>query len=176
MAWERSCQFWANTGATIARHWGPLLLCAAVPAAARGYVWLRRGSLQHGRLALLDLLITVSRVLFCAVAVWAACTGNEWRQLSGRVGALAAWQVGLGMVGVNIAHRLRVFLWELLFFAAAFLLAGFLLRRIVLAASSHLARLQETQRRRALLSVVMNLFLVPTAVIYLVEIARPLFH
>jgi hypothetical protein len=176
LAWQHSGQFWAKTGTTFAHHWVPLLLCALVPAIARGYILLQRGSLRRGRVALFDLLVTISRVFLCAVAVWAACTGNEWRQLSSRWGAVAAWQVGLGLAGVNVAHRLRMLLWELLFFAVVFLLARQILRWAVQAGSLPIPWLHESHRRRAALSVTTNLLLVPVAVVYLVEIVRPLFH
>lgn len=176
LAWEHSGQFWVKTGEALARHWAALLLFAAIPACARGYIRLRRGLLSPGRLALLDLLVVFARVWFCIVAVWASCTGNEWRDLSGRVGAVAAWQVGLGMVGVNVAHRLRMVSWEILFFVVVFFAADVILRTLVLSLGLGIPWLHDQRHRQAARVLLVNLILVPTAVIYLVEIGRPLFH
>lgn len=176
IAWQHTGEFWVKTGYAIAQHWAALLLFAAIPACARGYVVLRRGFLQPGRVALLDLLVTLARVWLCVVAVWASCTGNEWRDLSGRVGAVAAWQVGLGMVGVNVAHRLRMLSWELLFFLVTFFLADVILRWIIRSVALGSPWLQDPRHQRATRALLGNLILVPTGVIYLVEIGRPLFH
>lgn len=163
--------FWAQTGFAIAHHPLAVLVCAAVPAAERGYVLLRGGALDRSRLVLLEALATVGRILLCFVAIWAACSGKEWRALQSKVGTTAAWQIAADQVGWHLAHHLRMLVWELLFFALA-LWAGFLVIRGVVRG---LARgwLRESRPQRAAIGVLLNLILVPVAVIYLVEMARP---
>lgn len=174
LAWRHTEVFWEQTGRTVAQHWLILLLCAAVPATVRAFLLLRPGSLQRGQLSLVELLVTLWRVLLCIIVVWAACSGSEWRQLSGRVGAVGAWQVSLGLVGMHAGHRLHSLVWELLFYVVAFLLADRLLRWGLQAASGGNAWLREPRHRHAMLSVLRNVILVPTAAIYLVEIGRSL--
>lgn len=171
LAWRHTEVFWAQTGRTLADHWFILLLCAAVPAAVRAFLLLRPGSLQ---LSLVELMITLWRVLLCIVVVWAACSGSEWRQLSSRVGAVGAWQVSLGMVGMHAGHRLHSLVWELAFYVIAFLVADRLLFWGLQAVSRGNAWLREARHRQAMVSVLRNLVLVPTAAIYLVEIGRSL--
>jgi hypothetical protein len=176
LAWHHSLEFWVETGQTIAHHWLAVLICAAVPAAERAYVLARGAALKRGQLGLLELLVTLWRVLLCVVVVWAACTGNEWRQLSSKIGAVGAWQVALGYLGVHVAHHVRMLVWELLFFAIALVLASVLLRLLVQAGARSSAWLQGKPHRQATLSALTNLILVPAAAIYVVEMARPLFH
>ncbi|HEY6445946.1 MAG TPA: hypothetical protein VIY53_05755 [Acidobacteriaceae bacterium] len=174
LAWRHTEVFWAQTGRTLTQHWFVLLLCAAVPAAVRAFLLLRPGLLQRGQLSLVELLITLWRVLLCIVVVWAACRGSQWHQLASRVGAVGAWQVSLGLVGLHAGHRLHSLLWELVFYVLAFLIADRLLRWGLREAARADVWLRETRHRHAVVSVLWNLILVPTAAIYLVEIGRSL--
>jgi hypothetical protein len=176
LAWHHTGDFWAQTGAAIAHHPVAILACAAVPAAERGYVLSQSKPLGRGQLALMELVVTLWRIFLCAVAIWVACTGHEWQYLSSRVGAVAAWQVALGMLGAYLAHHLRMLLWELVFLGAALLLGTLILRWTVRAMALGLAWLREAHHQKAMRSVLRNLILAPILVIYLVEMARPVFR
>jgi hypothetical protein len=172
-AWRHTGVFWAQTAATLARHPLAIFVCAAIPAAERGYVLLHGRRLSRGPLAALEFLVTLWRVMLCAVAVWAACTGREFQVLTARMGAVAAWQVALEIAGKYLALHLRAVLWEFVFFALALLLADGAVRWLVSALSRRVEWLRDRVRRQAALSVWRNLVLIPVALIYLVEMARP---
>jgi len=176
LAWRHTFAFWVQTGLTVARHPAVILLCAAVPAVERGYMVLRARKAGRSELAVLDLLVTLWRVGLVAVAVWAASSGVEWRSLSARVGAATAWQLALSALGSYFAHHLRMVLWELAFFALGFWLAAKLLRGVVLLASRPAWWMRERLHQEAAASVLRNLILFPLALIYLVEMARPVFR
>jgi hypothetical protein len=153
------------------------LVCAAIPAAERWYVLSRREILPRERLALLEGLVTLWRVILCAVAVWAALSAPEWLQLRQHLGTVASWELALQHIGGHLGHRLRVVLWEYVLFLAAFWLLNETVARAVkkLAASSR-GWLNRKENCRATISVLRNLVLVPLAVIYLVETVRPMFR
>lgn len=176
LAWAHTQTFWLQTGAAIGQHPLALMVCATLPAAERGYVLLRGRNLGSGRLALLEALVTVWRFLLCAVAVWAACSGRQWRALQMEVGGAAAWQVALDRLGLHIAHHLRMVLWELVFLAVAMLLAVTMVRWGMRALAVGIQWLRETAHQTAARSVVWNLLLLPAVVVYLVEMARPAFQ
>lgn len=136
-------------------------------------VLLHGSRLTRSAMATLELLVTVWRVVLCAVVVWAACSGRELHALTVQMGAMAAWQAALENVGAYLAHRVRAVLWEILFFAVAILLAERIARWLVLALSRAVEWLREASHRKAALSVWRNLILFPFALIYLVEMARP---
>jgi hypothetical protein len=173
LAWHHTGVFWQQTGSAIFNHPFIILACAALPAAERAWVLMRGAWMGRGKLAILEMGVTLCRVLLCAVAVWAACSGREWHALSAQVGAMDAWQVALGSLGAYMAHHLRLLIWELLFFAAAFLL---LLKSISWTARA-LAHggnsLRDEQHRQVLRSVLRNLIFAPLALSYLVEMTRP---
>ena len=169
-------EFWTQTGIAIAHHPLAVLICALVPAAARGYILLRGRHLERGQLALLEFVVTIWRVLLCGVAVWIACSGREWQILSAQVGAMAAWQVAINRFAAYAAHHLRIILWQLLFYAVAFLLAGKIVAWLVQAIAKSNGWLRESHHRMAAISVLRNLILVPVAVVYAVEMARPVFR
>jgi len=173
LAWRQSGVHWSQAISAFARHLLPILACAAVPAVERCFVLLRGTRFSRGSLALLDLVVTLWRVLLCAVTVWAACSGRELHGLTAQMGAMAAWQVALEHVGVILAHRIRAILWELLFFTFALLLAEQIVRWLVQACSRSVAWLHEAVHRKAVLSVWRNLILLPLALLYLVEMIRP---
>lgn len=124
----------------------------------------------------MDIVVTLWRVLLLAVAIWAACSGQEWRALRARVGTAAAWQLALGLLGQQFARHLRVMLWELLLFVLAFVVLHWILRRAVRASGTKNAWLRESRHRVAMDSVLRNLVLAPLIVIYFVELARPAFQ
>jgi hypothetical protein len=173
LAWRHSGIFWIQTWWVIEHHPIAVLLCACPPAALRAYILLRGRSLSQGLVALLEIAVTLWRVLLLGVAIWAATSGREWHQLRVRVGVMAAWQIALSRLGVHLAQHLRLVLWELLFFALAFLI----LHRLMVWAVRSMARNNEWQHdarhRAALKSILSNMILAPLLVIYLVELARP---
>lgn len=173
LAWQHTGWFWSQTMAAIARHPVALLACAAVPAAVRAYVLLRGRTAGPRQVALLEGLVTVWRVFLCGVAVWAACSGREWRDLRMKVGGMAAWQIALGRLGEQLAHHLRMAVWEAVFFLGAMMVLHQLVRRLVRLIARWSLWLREPRNGRAMMSIVRNLVLVPIALIYLVEMARP---
>jgi hypothetical protein len=176
LAWHHTGIFWAQTVAVIEHHPVAVLICAALPAILRGYVLVRGNSVSRGRAAWMDIIVTFWRVLLLAVAIWAACSGREWRALRAQVGTAAAWQLALGQLGAQFAYHLRLVLWELLFFVLAFVLLHWALRRAVRALGQKNAWIRESRHRVAMDSVLRNFVLAPLLVIYLVEMARPAFQ
>lgn len=176
LAWQHTGAIWVQTGLALERHWFVVLVCAAVPAVERGYRLLRARSASRSQLALMDFLVTLWRVGLCIVAVWAGTTGVEWRSLSARVGVLAAWQFALEELGSYFAHHLRMLIWELVFFALAFWAAGKVLDGLVRLTVRTGVWVRQAPYQQAAASVLRNLILVPLAVIYLVEMARPIFR
>jgi len=173
LAWRHTGTFWAQTGLAIVYHPFTISACAAPPAAERAWVLMRGPRMGHARLAMLELAVTLWRVLLCVVAVWVACSGREWHTLSAQVGAMDAWQVALQSLGAYMAHHLRMLVWELLLFAAAFLL----LHKAIFFAVRALARTwawqRDEQHQQVLRSVLRNLILAPVMIIYIVEMTRP---
>lgn len=176
LAWRHTGAFWVQTGLALAHHWFVILVCAAVPAVERGYRMLRVRSASRSHLALMDFVVTLWRIGLCVVAIWAGTSGREWHSLSARVGAAAAWQFSLEELGSYFAHHLRMLIWELVFFALAFWAAEKLLDALVSLIVRTGVWVRETNYQQAAASVLRNLILVPLAVIYLVEMARPIFR
>jgi hypothetical protein len=176
IAWRHTGIFWAQTLGVIERHPVAVLVCAALPAILRGYALVRGNSVSRWRTATMDIVVTFWRVLLLGVAIWAACSGREWRALRAQAGTAAAWQLALGQVGMQFAHHLRLTLWELLFFVLGFILLHWLLRRAVRALGQRNEWLQVPRHRVAMDSALRNLVLAPLIVIYLVEMARPAFQ
>lgn len=176
LAWHHTGAFWVQTGLALAHHWFVILVCAAVPAVERGYRLLRARSASRSHLAFMDFLVTLWRVGLCVVAIWAGTSGREWHSLSARVGVAAAWQFSLEELGSYFAHHVRMLLWELVFFAIAFWAAGKLLDGVVRLSVRTGVWVREAHYQQAAASVLRNLILVPLAVIYLVEMARPVFR
>jgi hypothetical protein len=173
LACRHTGTFWAQTGLAMFHH--PFLIfgCAALPAAERAWVLLRGPWMGRGKLAMLELAVTLWRVLLCGVAVWVACSGREWHTLSAQVGAMAAWQVALQSLGSYMAHHLRMLFWELLLFAAAFLLLHKAISFAVRALSRTWPWLRDEQHQHVARSVLRNLILAPVMLIYIVEMTRP---
>lgn len=176
LAWRHTAAVWAQTADAVARHPLALSVCAAVPAALRAYILLRGASMPRTRPAALEILVTLWRVLLVCIAVWAACSGREWRALRSQDGVVAAWQITFSRMGWHLAHQLRMVLWELLLFVVAFGLLYLILMRMVGALARVNAWLREPRHRLATETVLRNLIVLPLALIYLVEIARPAFQ
>ena len=173
LAWRHTGTFWVQTGLVIVHHPFIIIGCAAPPAAERAWVLLRGPWMGHTRLALLELAVTLWRVLLCVVAAWVACSGREWHTLSEQVGAMAAWQVALQYLAAYMAHHLRMLIWELLLFAAAFLLLHKAIFFGVRALAHIWGWLRDEQHQHVLRSVLRNLILAPVILIYIVEMTRP---
>lgn len=176
LAWRHTGEFWTELAGVIVHHPVAILVCAAVPAVERGFAHLHPGMIDRGRLALLEMLITLWRVLLVIVAVWAATSGIEWQQLRNQSGAMAAWQIALSQVGAHLAHHIRMVLWELLFLVVALLVAYWIFVWCVRALSGSISWLRPVRHRQAALSIGRNLVFAPVLVIYLVEMARPVFQ
>jgi len=170
-AWHNSGEFWAETLSAVARHPLLIVVCAAVPAAERAYMLLETRPISRGRVALLDAVLTVWRILLCVGAVWVAVTPERWEAIRLHFSGNASAQRAMQQLGAYLGNHLHVVLWELAFFAAAFLLLNYLL---VLASRglSHMGMLQRKNARKAFVSVLRNLVLIPLALIYLVELLQ----
>jgi hypothetical protein len=72
-----------------------------------------------------------------------------------------------------MAHHLRMLMWEILLFAAAFLLVHKAIFFAVRALSRASAWLRDEQHQHVLRSVLRNLILAPVMLIYIVEMTRP---
>jgi hypothetical protein len=103
--------------------------------------------------------------------VWVAVSGERWQLLRAHFSENAAAQTALQRMGTYLGDHLHVVLWELFFFAAAFLLLNYLLvlmSRALLSPDVPPTR----NRRKAFVSVLRNLVLVPLSLIYLVELLQ----
>lgn len=170
-AWHNSGAFWVATLSAVARHPLLILICAAVPAAERAYMLLETRPIPRWRLTLLEAVLTVWRILLCVGAVWVAVTPERWRALQLHFSGNAAAQRAMQQLGAYLGQHLHAVLWELVLFAAAFLLLNYLL---VLMSRALLRPdvLRAKSRRKAFVSVLRNLVLVPLALIYLVELLQ----
>jgi hypothetical protein len=168
-AWHNSGDFWAETWVAVMRHPLVVLACGAVPAAERAYLLLETRPIPRWRLTLLEAILTLWRVLICVAMVWVAVSPERWALLRSNFSGSTSAQMALQRMGTYLGDHLHVVLWELFLFAAAFLLLNYLL---VLASRAMVpADLPgQRNRRRAFVSVLRNLVLVPLALIYLVEL------
>jgi hypothetical protein len=177
VAWRQSGIFCEQTGFAVAHHPLAILLCAAVPAIERGYVLAQTRTLPRLRLALLEAMVTLWRLLLCVVAIWMALSTEEWQRFSRHLGVMQSWELALQHLGAHLGNHLRVVLWEYAIFLAAFLLVNAAVSALVRALARGGNRwLQPAEHRRAMASVLRNLIVVPLAVIYLVETLRPMFR
>jgi len=167
-AWHHSGDFWVETLQAAARHPLVMLVCAAVPAAVRAYLLLEAKPIPVWRVVLLEALLTVWRILLCVAMVWVALSPEKWESMRTLFSGNEIAQAALGRMGTHLGNHLHVVLWELFFFAAAFLLLNDLLVR----ASRTLFQPEPPNRRKAFVSALRNLVLVPLALIYLVELLQ----
>ena len=170
-AWQNSGEFWTETLSAVARHPLLILVCAAVPAAERAYVLLETRPIPGWRLTFLEVVLTLWRILLCVGAVWVAVTPERWEVIRLHFSGNAAGQRAMQRWGAYMGNHLHVVLWELAFLAAAFLLLNYLL---VLASRGLNRRgtLRTENARKAFVSVLRNLVLIPVALIYLVELLQ----
>ena len=174
-AWQNSLEFCAQTGMAVARHPLTVLACSAVPAAERAYLLLHTEPIPRWKLTLLEAVLTVWRVLLCVGALWVVLTPERWRTFWSRFADNDAMQKSLQHLGAYLGQHLRVVLWELVLFAAAFLLLNYAL--VLMARGlARLNALRDAERQRAFVSVLRNLVLVPLALIYLVELLQQKFY
>ena len=168
-AWHNSGDFWTETWMAVTRHPLIVLACGVVPAAERAYILLETRPIPRWRLTLLEGILTVWRIVICVAMVWVAVSSKRWALLRSHFSANETAQVALQRLGTYLGDHLHVVLWELFFFAAAFLLLNYLL---VLASRALLRPDVQTprNRRKAFVSVLRNLILVPLGLIYLVEL------
>ena len=174
-AWQNSGAFWAETGMAVARHPLAVLACSAVPAAERAYLLLHTEPIPRWRLTLLEAVLTVWRVLLCVGALWVVLTPERWRAFWSRFSDNDAMQKSLQHLGAYLGQHLRVVLWELALFAAAFLLLNYALIWTA-RGLARLGALREADTQRAFVSVMRNLVLAPLALIYLVELLQQKFY
>jgi hypothetical protein len=174
-AWQNSGEFWAQTGMAVARHPLLVLACSAVPSAERAYLLLHADPIPRWRLTLHEAVLTVWRVLLCIGAVWVVLTPERWRAFWSRFSDNDAMQKSLQHLGAYLGQHLHVVLWELVLFAAAFLLLNYALVWTA-RGLARLGALREVDRQRAFVSVLRNLVLVPLALIYLVELLQQKFY
>ena len=170
-AWHNSGNFWAETGIAVARHPLVVLLCGAVPAAERAYLLLETRPIPRWRLTLLEAILTLWRILLCVAMVWVAVSADKWQSLRSFFSESASAQLALQRMGTYLGDHLHVVLWELCLFAAAFLLLNYLLvlmSRALLPPDVGGIK----NRRKAFVSVLRNLVLVPLGLIYLVELLQ----
>jgi hypothetical protein len=170
-AWHNSGEFWAETGMAVVRHPLMVLLCGAVPAAERAYLLLETRPIPWWRLTLLEGILTLWRILICVAMVWVAANPERWALLRSHFSTNETAQIALQRMGAYLGDHLHVVLWELFFFAAAFLLLNYLLvlmSRALLPPDVGGIR----NRRTAFVSVLRNLVLVPLGLIYLVVLLQ----
>ncbi len=167
-AWHNGGEFWTATLSAVARHPLLILVCAAVPAAERAYMLLETRPIPRWRVALLEVVLTVWRILLCIGAVWVAVTPERWHVIRVHFSGNVAAQRAMQQLGAYLGNHLHVVLWELALLAATLLLLNYLL---VLAARglSRAGMLRRKNAQKAFVSVLRNLVLVPLALIYLVE-------
>jgi len=153
------------------RHPLIVLACGAVPAAERAYILLETRPIPRWRLTLLEGILAVWRILLCIGVVWVAANSRQWALLRSHFSANETAQIAMQRLGRYLGDHLHVVLWELFFFVAAFLLLNYwllLASRALIPADPRGQR----NRRRAFVSVLQNLILVPLALIYLVELLQ----
>jgi hypothetical protein len=175
VAWQHSKDFGQQTLFAVAHHFPLLLAVAVIPAALRAYFTLKAQPIPHWEFNLAEALLTVWRVLICAVALWVTLTPREWQAFKHYLHNGDQLQLAMQRLGAYLGRALHTLLWELLIFALAFWLLHALLSFIggQLARSGDLERY--AVRRKAFGSVLRNLILAPLALIYLITILRQAF-
>jgi hypothetical protein len=175
-AWRNSGEFWAQTGMAVARHPLLLLVCSAVPAAERAYTLLQTNPIPGWKLTLFEALVTLWRILLCAVAVWVTLSPERWAAFRLHFFDNVVLQRSLQRLGAYLGNHLHVVLWELVFFAASFLLLNFALVRTAKGLARQGGALHKAVRQKAFASALRNLVLAPLALIYLVELLQQKFY
>jgi len=171
-AWQHSIGFWQQTLTAVSRHFPLLLAVAIIPAALRAYFILKARPIPHWEANLAEALLTIWRVLICAVALWVTLTPHEWQTFKLRLHDADQLQLAMQRMGAFLGRALHSLLWELLLFVAAFWLLYALLSLVggLLVQTGNPER--RAVHRKAVGSVLRNLLLAPVALIYLVTILR----
>jgi hypothetical protein len=170
-AWRNSGGFWAHTWLAVARHPWLLLACSAVLAAERAYLLLHTKPIPRWRLTLLEAVRTLGWILLCVVGVWVTLTPERRNAFRLHFSGNDVLQRSLQNLGAYLGQHLHVVLWELVMFAAAFLLLNYTL--VLLARGlARLGALREANQKKAFVAVLRNLVLVPLGLIYLVELLQ----
>lgn len=173
-AWRLSGVFWRQTLIAFARHPVILLLYAAPPATERAWLLIRTKSVPAWWLPTLEAFVAVWRLLMCAIAVWILLTPPQMRALRATLASNAQVQEALYHLGRNIGKQLWLLLWEIVLFAAAFLILSWLFGRMarLWVRGQDMALDQMDNQRLALASVARNLLLVPLALMYVTAVIR----
>jgi hypothetical protein len=174
-AWQHTKTFWQETFTAVGQHLPLLLAVAIIPAALRAYLIMKAHPIRRWELNLAETLLTVWRILICAVALWVVLTFREWQTFKLRLRQPDQLQYAMQKLGAYLGKSLHLLLWELLLFAIVFLLMHVVLSAIagLLARSGRAERM--AVRRKAISSFLRNLVLAPLALIYLVTIMRQAF-
>ena len=174
-AWQHSKLFWHQTLAAAGHHLQLLLAVAIIPAALRTYLILKNRLIWRWELNLVEALLTIWRILICAVAIWVMLTPREWQTFTHQLQHIDQLQIAMQRLGAYLGNALHILLWELLLFALAFWLLHWVLWLI----AGQLARPGASERRalrhKAISSFLRNLILGPLALIYMVAIMRQTF-
>lgn len=178
LAWQNTRLFWVLAFHTLVQHPLAIYLCAAITAAERAYVRLRRAHpVRHLELTALEFLALAARLLLVYFALNATLTSTEWTNALFGAHPVGTIQYVGQQVAWHINHHLRIILWEMVFFAVW----ATLTERVCTLLPAWLARLgvpwlRPEARQAALGSVLRNFFLVPYALICLIEIFRPAYQ
>jgi hypothetical protein len=174
-AWQHSRLFWEQTLAAAGHHLQLLLAVSIIPAALRTYLILKAQPIGRWELNLAEALLTIWRILICAVAIWAVLTPREWQTFKLRLHHTDQIQIAMQRMGAYLGNLLHILLWELLLFALAFWLLHWALWLIAGQLARPGARERRALRRKAISSFLRNLILGPLALIYMVAIMRQAF-
>jgi hypothetical protein len=174
-AWQHSKLFWQQTLAAAGHHLQLLLAVSIIPAALRAYLILKAQPIGRWELNLAEALLTVWRILICAVAIWAVLTPREWQLFKLRIQDTDQLQFAMQKLGAYLGKALHILLWELLLFAVAFGLLHWAMSLIAAQLARSGARDRRVLRYKAICSFLRNLILAPLALIYMVAIMRQAF-
>lgn len=173
-AWHMSAAFCAEMLSAFARYPAIILLYAAPPATYRAWVLLRTKPVPSWWLPPLEMLVFVWRVFMCAVAIWVVLTPPEMDELRATVVSGSSLMGTFERLSTNAAMAIWPLFWEIVFFAAAFILLNWLFGLIARAwlLGQDLNYEQKLMQRKAMTAVIRNLLLVPLALIYVVIMVR----
>jgi hypothetical protein len=173
-ALKLSVLFWQQTLTAMAQHAGIILLYAAPPATVRAWILLRTKPVPAWWLPSLEAFVALWRLLMCGVAVWVVLTPAQMNALRGTVTSDASIQVRLSRLGEIIGRQVWLLAWEIVLFAAAFLLlclfVNLVARFWIQGQDADPIRLRT--QRAAFATVGRNLLVYPLALIYIVVVVR----
>lgn len=171
-AWQNSRGFWQQTLTAVGHHLPLLLAAVVIPAALRAYFILKAEPVRAWELNLAEALLTVWRILICAIAVRIGLTPGEWQSFKQHLRDSDQLQLATQRLGAYLGRALHILLWELLLFAISLWLLHVFLSLI----ADILTRYSTPDRRvphyKALGSILRNMIMVPLALVYLVALMR----